>query len=124
MSHTITVVTRRPRMTSNDQRKWHWRRVSREKAAMEVEVRAAARKARLGPIRGRCDVSVIWFPPTRTHRDPDSLGPFMKASLDALVRDGVLRDDSSAFVRSTRTSIGDYSPADPRIEIHITPVTE
>ena len=118
---TLTIDTTRPRMTSNDQRRAHWAKVRNEKAAMETEVWLAARRARLTPITTPVRVKIVWHPPNGIHRDSDSLGPFLKAALDSLVKAGILPDDNSRHVLSTTTAIGAPDRDHPRIDIQITP---
>ena len=100
-------------MTSNDQRRWHWRRVAAAKAAMGLQVftaipheRVPGRQMRQAPaISGPVVVDVDWQVTDNRRRDVDSLGPFTKAALDALVRAGVFPDDHSGVIRAVQQRI-------------------
>ncbi len=115
---TLTVWLRRPPMTSNDQRRAHWTTVRNAKAEVEYRVRHAAQQARIGTLTVPQAVSVTWYAPDARRRDSDSLSPFLKASLDALVKCGVLRDDCPPHVAQTamRTVV---DRTNPRIEIQL-----
>ena len=116
-SHTLTLPLRRPPMTSNDQRRAHWTHVRACKRHVADLVGWHALRDRVPPV-GSCRVTVTWFAPDAIRRDADSLGPFLKASLDALVGVGVLRDDCPPHVLSTTTAV-EVDRANPRIEIRI-----
>ncbi|MFT4088275.1 MAG: RusA family crossover junction endodeoxyribonuclease [Gordonia sp. (in: high G+C Gram-positive bacteria)] len=120
----IVVDVPRPEMTANDQRRWHWSKVRTAKARMETHVRTAAKRAKVPRQHEPVDLAVTWFPPDRRHRDGDSLGPFVKAAQDALVKAGVLVDDDSRYVRRVSTAIGGTDRTRPRIEIRICPAEE
>ena len=113
----LTLALKRPPLTSNDQRRAHWTTVRKAKADVELLVRAAAREAKTAPV-GPCSVEIIWWAPDARIRDSDSLGPFLKASLDALVRCGVLARDDYRHVLGTTTRIA-IDRVNPRIEIHL-----
>jgi crossover junction endodeoxyribonuclease RusA len=115
--HTIRLDWLRPPMTSNQQRRAHWTAVRAAKAEVGERVRLAAKQDRIPTVTG-CKVTVVWFTPDRRRRDPDSLGPFLKAALDGLVAAGVLADDCVPHVVETSMRIEVDRDA-PRIEIEI-----
>ncbi|GAA1881815.1 hypothetical protein [Williamsia serinedens] len=116
--YILSIPLRRPPLTSNDQRRAHWTTVRNAKAEVEYRVRHAAQQARIGTLSAPQTVTVIWHAPDDRRRDSDSLSPFLKASLDALVKCGVLEDDCPPHVTSTsmRTVV---DRANPRIEIQL-----
>lgn len=122
MSYTLTIDIPRPPLSSNDQRRAHWTKVRTAKAHVETLVAAEVRKVGV-PRLDKITVLITWFAPDARARDVDSLGPFLKASLDALVKSGVLVDDNSRFVREASTRI-DIDRARPRIEIELKEVIE
>jgi Holliday junction resolvase RusA-like endonuclease len=117
-THTLTIPIAKPPMSSNDQRRAHWTKVRNAKTVVELLVTNAARTARLGKV-GPCHVSVTWHAPDARVRDSDALGPFLKASLDALVRCGVIARDDYRHVLSTTMAVR-VDRARPRIEIALT----
>lgn len=110
-------------MLANDQRRWHWTKVRKAKADMQTLVWAAAKRDDIQPVVKRIDITVTWYAPNAIHRDSDSLGPLLKASLDALVVAGVIADDSHQYVRRSAHAI-DIDRENPRIEIEITELQE
>ena len=118
MTYVLTVDVRKPPMTLNEQRRAHWQTVRRAKAEAEQHVCVVAKAARIPPLN-RAHVEVIWYAPDKRARDADSLSVFLKATLDALVKCEVLRDDSFRYV--PRVSMGiEIDRARPRIEITLT----
>ena len=114
-THTITLPLRRPPLTSNDQRRAHWTYVRASKRHVADMVGWYALRDKMPPVES-CRVTITWFAPDLRRRDPDSLGPFLKAALDALVGVGVLRDDCPPHVLSTTTAV-EVDRKHPRIEI-------
>ena len=117
-SWTLVLPMKRPVMTSNDQRRWHWTKVREAKAGMQSAVWAAAKKARIPTLTEETTVTVTWYPPDRRRRDPDALSPFLKAAMDGLVQARVLHDDSHPWVSGCAMEIA-APDGDPRIEIEI-----
>lgn len=121
MTHVLTIDVRKPPMTLNEQRRAHWQTVRRAKAEAEQHIWVVAKAARL-PRMKRAHVEVVWFAPDKRARDADSLGPYMKAVLDTLVKIGVLEDDNYRHV--PRVTLGiEHDRSRPRIEIIITELT-
>lgn len=108
----------RPPMLANDQRRWHWSRVSRAKTAAQFAVWAAVRARPRVPPLDRVRLHVTWYVPDRRRRDPDGLGPFLKSAADALVEAGVIVDDDSTHVVRTSSSIL-LDRERPRIEMEV-----
>lgn len=110
----------RPPMTPNGQRRSrHWGPVRAAKMHAQAAVALGARVAKVHPVAGPVSVCVTWHAPDARRRDPDSLSVFLKAALDQLVTQGVLVDDSSAYVLRTTTAIV-LDREDPHIEITLT----
>ncbi|AYD83953.1 RusA-like resolvase [Gordonia phage Getalong] len=114
----LTLDVPRPPMTANQQRAWHWRKQHQAKNHAETLVWAAARQARIPLLTAPQTVRVVWYAPDARRRDSDALGPMLKASLDALVKCGVLVDDDHRHVTSTSMAIA-LDRDRPRIELHI-----
>ncbi|MGB3602737.1 MAG: hypothetical protein WBA38_04195 [Gordonia sp. (in: high G+C Gram-positive bacteria)] len=121
--HILTIPCRKPAMTSNEQRRWHWSKQSEAIKTMHWQVRAALSARPVARQSEPIAIRVTQYPPTRTARDHDSLNPFMKAAQDALVKAGIIADDTSAIVRRGTTEIGPVDRENPRIEIAIIPAT-
>lgn len=117
MTYTLALDLKRPPMTSNDMRRAHWTAVRAAKQHVETLVGWHVKKAHV-PLVEYCDVEVVWFAPNGIKRDADSLGPFLKASLDGLVKAGAIPDDSRQFVRKTSSWV-DIDRVFPRIEVRI-----
>lgn len=117
-THVLTVPIPRPPMSLNQQRRAHWTKVRTAKTQTEFWVRQAARQARL-PAMVQAHVEVVWFAPDKRRRDADSLAPFLKGCLDALVAGGWLPDDDHRHVPTVTMSI-EVDTADPRIEVRVT----
>ncbi|WP_182359535.1 hypothetical protein [Tomitella gaofuii] len=114
----LVAELRKPPMTANEQRRATWRTMRAAKYEAGQLVWALAKRARVPRLR-RARVDVVWHAPTRTRRDADALGPFLKATLDGLVQAGVLGDDDYRHV--PRVGLGvEIDRARPRIEITIT----
>lgn len=105
-------------MTANDQRRYTWQQVRKYKEQVSTVVYGLAKAAKI-PQLGPSIVSCCWFAPDRRRRDADSLGPFIKAALDGLVKAGVWEDDHSDFVTEVRLSINKTQVKHPRLEILI-----
>lgn len=117
---SFDVPLARPYMTANDQRRASWPAVRTAKARTASDVAWCARAAKIPPIRERVTVTFTWWAPNGRRRDPDALGPFCKAALDALVSVGVLEDDGHKQIARVSQEIR-IDRARPRITITITP---
>lgn len=117
MTYVLSVDARKPPLTSNEQRRAHWRTVAKAKKEAAEPILWLVRQQNI-PQLDRVNVTVTWFAPDARRRDSDSLGPYVKAVLDALVESGVLKDDDSRYVLQTtmRTVI---DREHPRIETRI-----
>ena len=84
-----------------------------------VEREVHRQKAALG-IKGHVSVSVLLHPPDRRRRDVDN---YCKSLLDAMVKAGVMEDDSQ--VRDLRLSWGPVAPGGVAVvEIRELPIAE
>ena len=63
-------------------------------------IRLAMQQGKLRPVKGPCIVQFIWQEPNRK-RDVDNIQFGQKFVLDALVRNGVLENDSQKYVVNT-----------------------
>jgi crossover junction endodeoxyribonuclease RusA len=115
-NYVLDIPCQKPLMTANEQRRAKWPQVRMAKSRTASDVAWVARAAKVPPLAGPVRVTVTWWAPNARRRDPDSLGPFTKAALDALVHVGVLVDDSSKFVQSVTQQIR-VDRDNPRITI-------
>lgn len=101
----------KPPLTKNDNRRTQNRHAVNAKwtAALE-EARWMIRKARPPRLIG-ADVHLHWRQPDRRKRDADGAQNTLSALLDALVKEGVLPDDSWPYVPSC--GVVTYPPAKP-----------
>lgn len=96
--YRLALPFERPVMTANQARsRTHWTAQRDAKQAVQTAVWALAKQQKI-PRLDRCVVALTWYAAGRTRRDPDSLGPMVKASLDGLVHAGVIEDDDSTRV--------------------------
>jgi len=117
-TYTIRLDLTRPLMTSNEQRRAHWTKVREAKSFTELSVCNVLRRRGDVAVTPPVDVHLTWYVPDARRRDSDSLGPCLKACLDALVKAFVIPDDSSEYVRRSGSSVV-VDRADPRIELQI-----
>jgi len=110
-------------MTSNDQRRAHFQTQRAAKKQVEDAVHWLVKRQGIKDL-GPSIVTAIWFAPDKRKRDSDSLGPFVKAALDAMVKAGVWPDDNSDWVVETRMAVSKSETRYPRIELIIQEVEE
>jgi Holliday junction resolvase RusA-like endonuclease len=115
----LVLPLKAPLLSSNDQRRAHWREVQKAKADTELIVGAAIKKARLLKLVYPISVRLVWYAPTAHRRDPDSLGPMLKACIDALVKKELIPDDSGAYVYEAVMGPVIISRDRPRFELII-----
>lgn len=82
-----------PGLTQNQLRRMHHMVEARKKAVMLTEAIAAIEAANVDPMPG-ANVVLHWRVANRRRLDGDGLAPTLKVCLDALVKAGVLHDDS------------------------------
>lgn len=102
---TIPLPFAKPPLAQNDRRAWiaQWRDFQTAKE----QARWAIRAARVAPVE-RAEVTLHYRVPDMRRRDADGPAPTMKVCLDALVDEGVIKDDS--FIYIPRTSIEIHPP--------------
>lgn len=105
-------------MSANDQRRYTWQVVRKYKEQVSTLVYGLAKAAKITNLDPSI-VSCCWYAPDRRRRDADSLGPFIKAALDGLVKAGVWPDDHSDWVVEVRLSVNKSDTKNPRLEILI-----
>ena len=91
------------------------------KAYKQYEKDCAPFLRHVDPFLGACNVKCEYFMPTRRKVDLVNL---QEATLDILVRLGILQDDNSNVVVSMDGSRVHYDKDNPRTEIEITEVEE
>ena len=92
---TVPLNWRTPPLRANDRRSWQAQHRAFQQAL--TEARWAVRAARLTPVQTAA-VTLHYRPATKRRQDADGIAPTLKPCLDALVLEGVLYDDSSAYV--------------------------
>lgn len=92
----------KPPLSMNDRR--HWREHARIKSELMEAARWKIRAARIRPLDS-CTVYLEWIVPDRIRRDTDNPTATTKVLVDALVREGVIADDSPEYVRREETLI-------------------
>lgn len=94
---TVLLPWARPPLTQNQRETFHRMKVAKIKREMLADARAAIQRAGVPPTP-QAIVVLNWQMPDRRGRDGDGAAPVLKACLDALVKEGVLEDDSWAYV--------------------------
>jgi crossover junction endodeoxyribonuclease RusA len=105
----------RPPLSLNDRQ--HRQAHARKVAQVRRDVRWLVRAAGIPPLR-RAAVQLHYRPGTTRRRDVDNLMPTGKPCLDALVDEGVLEDDTPAFVDVLTPAI--HPPEPPRGRMWLT----
>lgn len=96
--YEVALPWHKPPLTANQQRRMHPLAEAKLKATMLSAARWTIRAAHL-PDMVYADVTLHWRMPDRRTRDADGAMPTLKVVLDALVKEGVLYDDSWVEVR-------------------------
>lgn len=104
---TFPLPWRAVPLTQNQLRRMHYQVEAKAKAALIGEARTAIRRAGIQPV-GCANFTLHYQPGTRRRIDADGLAPVAKVVLDALVKEGVLHDDS--WVEVPRASIQIHPP--------------
>ena len=91
------------------------------KAYKQFEKDSGAYLANVEPYLSPCNVKCLYYMPTRRAVDLVNL---QEATLDILVRYGILIDDNSNIVKSMDGSRVFYDKSNPRTEIEITEVKD
>lgn len=94
---TVALPWLLPPLTKNKVRRMHFRTEANLRATALTEARAAITAANVKPI-DRAVVILHWVMPNKVRRDGDGAQPSLSVCLDALVLEGVLADDSWAYV--------------------------
>ena len=89
---TITLPWNRPPLTGNRVRSNPYAR-AQEVSLAKHDARWAIRAAKVQPMKG-AEVTLHYRPKDKRRRDVDGLAPTLKVTIDALVAEGVLQDDS------------------------------
>jgi crossover junction endodeoxyribonuclease RusA len=92
---TLALPYARPPLTANQ--RLHWLSQSTVRTKLISDVQWLARQQHI-PAMARCSVSLHWAPIDRRRRDADNLVPTLKVACDALVRIGVVADDTPGLM--------------------------
>jgi hypothetical protein len=102
----------KPPLTQNQLRRMHHMVEARQKADALGLVRHAVAAAHLKPMAGAI-VILHWRMADRRRQDGDGAAPTLKVCLDALVKEGVLQDDSWIEVPHSGVSTHPPIPGQP-----------
>lgn len=106
-----------PPLSLND--RMHWARTQGIKNQLQSDVIVLALLKKLPKGCAKADITLVWHPSVKRRRDSDNPFPTVKAAVDALVKYGLVADDSSDIV-TTRVLIGDLrSPARLLLQIEV-----
>ena len=112
MSQTIALPWPTPPLTQNQVRRMHFQIEARMKRTLIAEAYTAIKAAKTEPMPA-AEVTLHYRPGTRRRFDADGLAVTQKVVLDALVRAGVLEDDSWHYVPVVSTYIHEPTPGVP-----------
>lgn len=96
--HILTIPCRKPAMTSNEQRRWHWSKQSEAITTMHWQVRAALSAHPVAPQTEQIAIRVTQYPPTRTARVANVLG--MSGQIQALNTPLIIKETPLDLVKS------------------------
>src|ERR1041384_4917271 len=102
MAWRLVLPYDKPPLSMNDRH--HWRVHARIKAELMEAARWKIRAARIPKLQS-CTIQLEWIVPDRIRRDTDNPTATTKVLVDALVREGVIVDDSPEYVRREETII-------------------
>lgn len=94
-----------PPLSAN--RKMKWQQLHRVTQEVMESVGWVLRSKRI-PALGRCRVQLHWRPGTSGRRDTDNLAPFLKPIYDAVKEEGIVEDDSPAFMEKPESVIHEW----------------
>lgn len=106
----VSLPWDKPPLTLNARQHHHVK--AKATAAALLQARAAVRAARIPPMVG-ANITLHYVPPDRRRRDADNMSPVLKVCQDALVLEGVLRDDSWVCVPHSGQTIHPPNTAGP-----------
>jgi hypothetical protein len=109
---TVLLPWPRPSVSKNQLRRMHHMTEARARSVAVGEARWAIRAAR-PKTRTYADVTLHWRVPNRVRRDGDGAQWQLSVTLDALVREGILQDDSYEYVRHSGITIYPPQPGMP-----------
>lgn len=90
----------------NKYQRMHFQRLHEEKQKWSKMIWAEVLKQGIAPIKGKVRITLSFFFATRVRHDPDNYSTCAKFILDSLVDNGILIDDSFAFIDSLTTRQG------------------
>ena len=111
-----------PPLTKNDTRRHgHHFTMKKKWDVALAEAMKAVREAAPEPVAG-ANVELHWRQPDKRRRDGDGAAPTLSACLDALVKEGVLPDDSWVHVPHSGVTCHPPEPGQPAVMwLEVTP---
>ena len=109
---TVPLPWQKLPLSQNQRETMHRMKVAGIKRVMLDDARKAIARADV-PAMAQAVVVLNWQQPDRRGRDGDGAAPALKACLDALVKEGVLVDDSWQYVRHSGITCHDPIKGEP-----------
>lgn len=109
---TVILPWQKLPLSQNQRETMHRMKVAGIKRVMLDDARKAIARADV-PAMAQAVVVLNWQQPDRRGRDGDGAAPALKACLDALVKEGVLVDDSWQYVRHSGITCHDPIKGEP-----------
>lgn len=109
---TIDFPWTEPPLTKNKVRRLHYQTEAKIRGRAVEEARWIIRAANLDPMGG-ANVTLHWRMPDRRRRDGDGAQPTLSLLIDALVREGVIPDDSWVHVPHSGVTAHPPIPSKP-----------
>jgi crossover junction endodeoxyribonuclease RusA len=116
--YTVALPAGLPLLNANG--RVHWRTRARITKTLREAACVVAKQQRI-PRLGRVEMTLVLHPHDKRLRDAHNWYPSFKAAIDGIVDAGVLADDNSRFLTSTRTELGPVV-RHTQIAIHITEI--
>ena len=111
--HTITIKTIHPSL-NKWAKQWNPYKQGIEKRYIEEEVSYCSLD--VPEFENEVSITITYFMPSKRRYDPDNYSP--KFYMDALVYNGIIRDDSGKIIKALIIKM-DYDKDNPRAEILI-----
>lgn len=102
---TVTIPDWHPAWNPNGTgNRSHWAVLGKRKKADEMMTWASAKQAGWQPVNGKAKLTIFFVYPRRYRIDADNLYSRCKGMIDAIVRGGWIKDDSTEWLDLTVTS--------------------
>jgi len=115
MTWTIRLPYQNPPLSLN--RRLHWAREASLKQDLKHAAFVYVKQAKV-PRLERAIITLHWVPRDNRRRDTDNPYPTIKSIIDGIVKAGVVKDDSSAYVQSSIV-IDKPNKTDPHLYVTI-----